>query len=169
MEGSTDVQGGITVVHLLRRTSEGLSREALLFHTDFHQGFAPLLFRDWLPRDLRRRVQPDEPIHDFFAAWTRGLEEGARARRVGAPERLPGERTPAVRGLRPREHGAVAAGARLPAVAAPGRSASSPLISSGRPQPGRGLGSASPREDAILRMKLARGSEIHPHSSQKGA
>lgn len=83
VEGSTDVHGGITVVHLLRRTSEGLSREALLFHTDFHQGFAPLLFRDWLPRDLRRRVQPDEPIHDFFAAWT---EAWKKARELGAWE-----------------------------------------------------------------------------------
>jgi hypothetical protein len=83
VEGSTDVQGGITVVHLLRRTSEGLSREALLFHTDFHQGFAPLLFRDWLPRDLRRRVQPDEPIHDFFDAWT---EAWKKARELGAWE-----------------------------------------------------------------------------------
>jgi hypothetical protein len=83
VEGSTDVQGGITVAHLLRRTPEGLSREALLFHTDFHHGFAPLLFRDWLPRDLRRRVQPEEPIHAFFAAWT---EAWRKARELGAWE-----------------------------------------------------------------------------------
>ena len=83
VEGSTDVQGGITVAHLLRRTPEGLSREALLFHTDFHQGFAPLLFRDWLPRDLRRRVHPDEPLHAFFTAWT---EAWRKARELGAWE-----------------------------------------------------------------------------------
>ncbi|WP_224240623.1 methylase [Hyalangium gracile] len=83
VEGSTDVRGGITVAYLLRRTPEGLTREALLFHTDFHQGFAPLLFRDWLPRDLRRRVQPDEPIHAFFAAWT---EAWTQARQHGAWE-----------------------------------------------------------------------------------
>lgn len=83
VEGSTDTQGGITVAYLLRRTPEGLAREALLFHTDFHHGFAPLLFRDWLPRDLRRRVQPDQPIHDFFAAWTQAWSE---ARQAGAWE-----------------------------------------------------------------------------------
>jgi hypothetical protein len=83
VEGSTDVQGGITVAHLLRRTPEDLTREALLFHTDFHQGFAPLLFRDWLPRDLRRRVQPEEPIHAFFTAW---MEAWQQAREHGAWE-----------------------------------------------------------------------------------
>ncbi|HYI00324.1 methylase [Hyalangium sp.] len=83
VEGSTDVQGGITVAHLLRRTPEGLTREALLFHTDFHHGFAPVLFRDWLPRDLRRRVQPEEPIHAFFAAWTEAWQQ---AREQGAWE-----------------------------------------------------------------------------------
>lgn len=83
VEGSTDVRGGITVAHLLRREAEGLAREALLFHTDFHQGFAPLLFRDWLPRDLRRRVLPEEPIHAFFAAWTAAWSE---ARAAGAWE-----------------------------------------------------------------------------------
>lgn len=83
VEGSTDTRGGITVAYLLRRTPEGLEREALLFHTDFHQGFAPLLFRDWLPRDLRRRVQPEEPIHAFFAAWTQAWTE---ARQHGAWE-----------------------------------------------------------------------------------
>jgi hypothetical protein len=83
VEGSTDTRGGITVAYLLRRTPEGLTREALLFHTDFHQGFAPLLFRDWLPRDLRRRVQPEEPIHAFFTAWTAAWSE---ARQQGAWE-----------------------------------------------------------------------------------
>ena len=92
VEGSTDTRGGITVAYLLRRTPEGLAREALLFHTDFHQGFAPLLFRDWLPRDLRRRVQPEEPIHDFFAAWTEpGTRRGSTAR--GSP-RAPSGRAP---------------------------------------------------------------------------
>ncbi len=85
VEGSTDTRGGITVAYLLRRTPEGLEREALLFHTDFHQGFAPLLFRDWLPRDLRRRVQPDEPIHAFFTAWTQAWEQ-ARAHGAWEPK-----------------------------------------------------------------------------------
>ncbi|MBN1205729.1 MAG: methylase [Myxococcaceae bacterium] len=90
VEGSTDARGGITVAHLLRRGPEGLAREVLLFHTDFHQGFAPLLFRDWLPRDLRRRVLPEEPIHAFFAAWTaawtQAREHGAWEPRIAFRE-----------------------------------------------------------------------------------
>lgn len=77
LEGSTDTPGAVMVAHLLRRGPEGLSREALLFHTDFSRGFAPVLFRDWLPRDLRRRVKPGEPIHAFFADW---MEAWQRAR-----------------------------------------------------------------------------------------
>jgi len=70
LEGSSDTSGGVLVAHLLRREGGGLRREALLFHTDFSHGFAPLLFRDWLPRDLRRRVKSGEPIQAFFSAWT---------------------------------------------------------------------------------------------------
>lgn len=81
VEGSSDTCGAVLVAHLLRRHPEALAREALLFHTDFSRGFAPLLFRDWLPRDLRRRVVPGEPIHAFFTAWTQAWEE---ARAVGA-------------------------------------------------------------------------------------
>jgi hypothetical protein len=128
VEGSTDTRGGITVTYLLRRGPEGLSREALLFHTDFHQGFAPLLFRDWLPRDLRRRVLPEEPIHAFFAAWTAAWTE---AREHGAWE--------------PRT--AFQEGARRLAVATPGVSTDPWLLEHGylRWQPPGGV--PRPRED----------------------
>jgi hypothetical protein len=56
-------------VHLLRKRDAQLEREALLFSTDFSQGFAPFLFRDRLPRDLRRRCAQDSAMHAFFAAW----------------------------------------------------------------------------------------------------
>jgi len=83
IEGSTDTPGAVLVAHLLRRGPEHLEREALLFHTDFSRGFAPLLFRDWLPRDLRRRVRPGEPIHDFFTTW---MEAWQQARAEGHTE-----------------------------------------------------------------------------------
>jgi hypothetical protein len=86
VEGSTDTTGAVLVTHLLRRTAEGLSREALLFHTDFSRGFAPVLFRDWMPRDFRRRVKPGEPIHAFFAAWTAAWREAREAGHVDPPE-----------------------------------------------------------------------------------
>jgi hypothetical protein len=81
LEGSTDTEGAVTVVHLLRRRGAALTREALLFHTDFSRGFSPWLFRDWLPRDLRRRVRPGTAIHGFLEAWAehaRGAEPRER-------------------------------------------------------------------------------------------
>jgi hypothetical protein len=85
VEGSADPAGSITVAHLLRREPQGLRREALLFHTDFAHGFAPLLFRDWLPRDLRRRVRPGEPIHTFLEQWTAAWRSMREAHPTAAP------------------------------------------------------------------------------------
>ncbi|AKJ06333.1 hypothetical protein ATI61_105677 [Archangium gephyra] len=86
VEGSTDTPGAILVTHLLRRVPEGLSREALLFHTDFSRGFAPVLFRDWMPRDFRRRVKPGEPIQTFFSDWTAAWQEAREAGHTEPPE-----------------------------------------------------------------------------------
>ncbi|RKG76531.1 methylase [Corallococcus exercitus] len=86
VEGSSDTDGAVLVAHLLRRTpeAEAPTREGLLFHTDFSRGFAPLLLRDWLPRDLRRRVRPGEPMHAFFLAWEAAWK-AARAEGHTAP------------------------------------------------------------------------------------
>ena len=91
VEGSADPTGAILTAHLLRRGPESeteapLVREALLFHTDFRQGFAPLLFRDWLPRDLRRRVRPGEPVHAFFSAWVAAWEDARAAGHTAPPD-----------------------------------------------------------------------------------
>ncbi len=75
VEGSADPSGGLLTCHLLRRREGVLHREALLFFTAFEAGFAPMQFRDWLPRDLRRRVLPGEPIHAFLRAWTLAWEQ----------------------------------------------------------------------------------------------
>lgn len=75
LEGSADPRGALLTAHLLRRRDGALHREALLFFTDFTHGFAPILFRDWLPRDLRRHVVPGEPIHAFFQTWTRAWSD----------------------------------------------------------------------------------------------
>lgn len=69
LEGSTDTEGQVTVAWLLRRRGRALLREALLFHTDFTRGFSPWLFRDWLPRDLRRSALPGTAIHDLLTRW----------------------------------------------------------------------------------------------------
>jgi hypothetical protein len=70
LEGTTDKSGGRFGFHLLRRTPPGLIREALVLGTDFSRGFAPLAMRDYLPRDLRHRVVPKEPLYGFFQDWT---------------------------------------------------------------------------------------------------
>jgi hypothetical protein len=81
LEGSTDTEGHVTVTWLLRKRAGALVREALLFHTDFTRGFSPWLFRDWLPRDLRRRATPGTPIHTLLSNWNaRVVGESPRER-----------------------------------------------------------------------------------------
>ena len=76
LEGSTDTEGHVMVAHLLRRRGIRLVREALLFHTDFTRGFSPWLFRDWLPRDLRRSARPGTPIHALLTRWDEYASSG---------------------------------------------------------------------------------------------
>ncbi len=64
VEGSSDTEGHVLVAHLRRA-----GRRALLFHTDFTRGFSPWLFRDWLPRELRRRVTPGTALFQLFSGW----------------------------------------------------------------------------------------------------
>lgn len=66
LEGSSDPRGALLTAHLLRRSAY----DGLLFFTTFDRGFAPLMFRDWLPRDLRRSVRPGTAIHSLLHAWT---------------------------------------------------------------------------------------------------
>ena len=80
LEGSTDTEGHVTVAGLHRRRGDRLVREALLFHTDFTRGFSPWLFRDWLPRDLRRRALPGTAMHALLTRWDE------RAKAVGGDD-----------------------------------------------------------------------------------
>lgn len=70
LEGSTDIEGHVSAFWVLRRHGEALSKEALVLHTDGARGFSPWLFRDVLPRELRRDVKPGTAVHAFFTAWT---------------------------------------------------------------------------------------------------
>jgi hypothetical protein len=88
LEGTSSASGGVSVVHLLRRSEGGeLVREGLLFSTDFSQGFAPFLFRDRLPRDLRKRCERGSAIHAFLTQWTEAFH-AARSTGVCEPETL---------------------------------------------------------------------------------
>lgn len=88
VEGTCDKTGAVLTAHMLRRSGDvevSLRREALIFATNFQQGFAPLLFRDRLPRDLRRAVKAGTAIGAFFddwiAAWGQVRAEGRVAPR----------------------------------------------------------------------------------------
>lgn len=90
IEGSTDTEGHVTVAHLLRRKTGRLVREALLFYTDGARGFSPWLFRDWLPRDLRRRATPGSAVHGFLEAWAAAVRgDEPRARFLAALDAVP--------------------------------------------------------------------------------
>jgi len=84
IEGTCDPEGDNMSAHLLRRRDDAVHREGLLFHTRFTNGFAPMLLRDRLPRDLRRRVRPDTAIGRFFADWNQAFA-AARDAGIKAP------------------------------------------------------------------------------------
>lgn len=74
LEGSADTDGHVMTAWVLTKRGGALSRDALLLHTDFARGFSPWLFRDWLPRDVRRRVKPGEPVHALLSAWAAAVD-----------------------------------------------------------------------------------------------
>jgi hypothetical protein len=85
VEGTSSRDGGLMCAHLIRKCGAEIVREAVCFSTDFSSGFAPLMFRDWLPRDLRRHVRPGEAIGDFLFAWHAAFERvRARSRQTPA-------------------------------------------------------------------------------------
>jgi hypothetical protein len=70
LEGSTDVEGHVLACHVFRCAPANLvAHDGLLLYTDLSRGFSPWLFRDVLPRDLRRAVVPGSAVHRQFTAW----------------------------------------------------------------------------------------------------
>ena len=70
IEGTTDTEGHLMCVHVFRKGAAQLRYDGLLFFTDGSRGFAPMMFRDWLPRDLRRRVTSGSLIREFLERWS---------------------------------------------------------------------------------------------------
>lgn len=66
LEGTTDVEGHVSAFHAWRH---GEATPRLVLHTDGARGFSPWLFRDVLPRALRRDVRPGTPVHELLSAW----------------------------------------------------------------------------------------------------
>ena len=80
IEGSCSRNGDCGVAHVLRRTDEGLAREALLFTADVNRrkGFAPLALRPYLPRDLRWSFREGSPVYSFWCRWTAAWKDVRR-------------------------------------------------------------------------------------------
>jgi hypothetical protein len=79
VEGSSSRRAGNLCAHMIRKQQAGARSEALCFASDFREGFAPRMFRDCLPRDLRRHVR-GEAIAELLSAWQAAFE---RARGAG--------------------------------------------------------------------------------------
>lgn len=69
-EGTCSADGSVLVAHWITGQGPTHQRRGLIFHTNFSQGFAPLLFGDRLPKDLRAHARQPGPIGDFFRRWT---------------------------------------------------------------------------------------------------
>lgn len=86
IEGTSDTEGHVLTAWLIRRRGGSLRREGLLLFTDFERGFNPWLFRDYLPRDLRRSIPPGTALNTWLSqwvsCWAQAREQGVRT----APE-----------------------------------------------------------------------------------
>jgi hypothetical protein len=69
LEGSSSPDGGVLCCHVQKKEGAQLRRWGLLFYTDFSQGFAPDLFRDRLPRDLRGEAGREGLLLPMLATW----------------------------------------------------------------------------------------------------
>jgi hypothetical protein len=87
VEGTSSRAGGVACAHFIRKREGGTEREALALVTDFTQGFSPWLFRDRLPRDLRRRSRGGAVLHAFFASWDAAFR-AARSTSLREPSAL---------------------------------------------------------------------------------
>jgi len=86
IEGTSDTAGHVLTAWLIRREGTAARKEGLLLYTDFSRGFSPWLLRDYIPRDIRRDVQPGTPIHalltDWHAAWSAVRSAGEKSARA---------------------------------------------------------------------------------------
>lgn len=74
-EGTCCPRGSVLTAHWMRRVPSGPTRKGLIFYTDFSQGFAPIMFGDRLPKDLRAHARKPGPLGDFFQRWTQAWRE----------------------------------------------------------------------------------------------
>jgi hypothetical protein len=71
LEGTSDPYGRLAVANVLRRLPgpPAWEQEALVFSTNFRNGFDPAQFQAVLPKNYIHRMTPGEPIHALLEAW----------------------------------------------------------------------------------------------------
>lgn len=69
LDATTDRRGDVGAALVLRRDGPALVRERMVFSTTGARGASPRMFRDVLPRDLRRCAGPHTPIGQFLEGW----------------------------------------------------------------------------------------------------
>lgn len=69
IEGSSSASGHILTSHVWRRSGGQVRHLGLLLYTDFSSGFAPWMFRDHLPRDLRRNLKAEMVLYQTLDQW----------------------------------------------------------------------------------------------------
>jgi len=94
VEGTASPSGSLWVANILRKQASDLEQEALVFFTNFHQGFDPVDFQARLPKNYIHRVVPGEAIFEFFTAWKAAAAETSAMQAWGLRQwyRAAGER-----------------------------------------------------------------------------
>lgn len=83
VEGTCDPWGRVLVVNILQRRGDTLAPLALVFSTNFREGFQPSMFQPRLPKNLIHRVTPGEPVHQLFTDWNAAFEHSLAWRPYG--------------------------------------------------------------------------------------
>lgn len=95
IEGTSNPFGSIWAANLVRKTlgSDGLPSqiaawriEALVFSTNFRQGFEVEEFQTILPKNLIHHMVPGEEIYAFFEAWKQSARDTAAFKTFGAKQ-----------------------------------------------------------------------------------
>ena len=85
IEGTSNPYGSIWAANLARKVENGGWRmEALVFSTNFRQGFDVQEFQTILPKNLIHRMVKGEQIFDFFEAWKAAADETSAMKIYGA-------------------------------------------------------------------------------------
>lgn len=69
IEGTSEPFGRLWVANVLRRQTDRLDYEALVFSTNFRLGFDPADFQAVLPKNLIHRMAAPEPVFRFMEDW----------------------------------------------------------------------------------------------------